>query len=72
MTTENVEVLTLIEAGRRLRIHQQSVRELIWAGQLDWVDVGTGKRPRIRTTEEAIKDFIARRTNKAPNTKAAA
>jgi hypothetical protein len=59
------QMLKLDEVACRLAIHVQSVRELIWAEELDWTNVGTGKRPRPRVADTEVERFIKARSAKA-------
>ena len=59
MTTPHL--LTVPQAAERLQIHPQAVYRLIWAGQLEWTNVGTGKRPRIRVSEKQLAAFLRER-----------
>lgn len=53
--------LTVAEAAEELRTHRQTVYRLIWANVLPWVNIGTGSRPRIRITREAVRNFTEAR-----------
>lgn len=59
------QLLELDEVASRLSIHVQSVRELIWAEELGWVNIGTGKRPRIRVADHEVERLIKARTVKS-------
>lgn len=53
--------LTVSEAAAELRTHRQSVYRLIWDQKLPWVNIGTGSRPRIRITPEALRAYLEHR-----------
>lgn len=54
----SAELLTPVEVAARLRVHRQSVYRLIWGGRLDYHDISTGKRPRLRISPEALARYI--------------
>lgn len=49
------EVVERMGAGSRTTVYR-----LIYAGELDRVDIGTGSRPRPRVPESSLADYIAR------------
>lgn len=57
---------TVEQAAEILSVHPQTVRELMWAGELAWVDVRTNKRPRPRISQTEIERFAKARTIRAP------
>lgn len=54
--------LTPAEAAFELRISEDSFMRLVAAGEIDTVDVGTGKQARTRVTWAALEAFLASRT----------
>jgi hypothetical protein len=54
--------MSVAEFGKRLGISRASAYRIVGAGQVDLTNVGTGKSPRIRITEEALKQYLAGRT----------
>jgi hypothetical protein len=66
------QLYDVAKAARLLDIHPQQVRELIWSGQLSWVDVAVGKRPRVRIEHSEIERFIAARSSAKRHTVATA
>lgn len=54
-------LLTVREAADVLRTHPQTVYRLVWAGDLDRVDIGTGKKPRFRIPSTSVQQFIKSR-----------
>lgn len=69
------QLYTVERAAQMLDVHPQQVRELIWSGELAFVDVSTGRqrdpnakrRPRVRVAHDEIEKFIRRRTGGAPS-----
>lgn len=41
-------------------VSRKTVYRLLYAGELDRVDIGTGSRPRPRVPEASLADYIAR------------
>lgn len=72
----SLKLHTVDQAAEILSLHPQQVRELIWAKELSWVNVGQGKkRPRIRVRESELERFIKTRTSGSrarPSVRAAA
>jgi hypothetical protein len=58
-------LLEIDQVAELLSIHPQSVRELIWADEIAWVNISTGKRPRIRVADHEVERFIKKRTVKS-------
>lgn len=52
---------SIIETGKRLSVHEQTVRELIRAGELGAVRVGK----RLLVSDQQIAEFIKSHTIKA-------
>lgn len=50
------------DAGKRLGVHADTVRRMVEAGEIEGIDVGTTKYPRLRISEDALKKFIDSRT----------
>lgn len=59
-------LLTIEEVAEELRISPDSVYRLISAGDLQTVNVGTGRRSRTRVTRVALEKFAANRTSDRP------
>ena len=55
------DYLTVTEVAGRMRVSDKTVRRLVWSGQLPYIPLGTGKRPRIRIRQSAIERFMASR-----------
>ncbi|GFH34318.1 hypothetical protein [Streptomyces pacificus] len=53
--------LTTGEAGARIGATSNYVRELIRAGHLDAIDIGTGDRSRFRVAIASVDQFLAER-----------
>lgn len=54
------------EAAELMSVDRSQVYVMCSTGQLEWVDVSTtGKRPRVRISQEAIDRFIQRRKHPA-------
>lgn len=60
----------LEQTAELLMINPQQVRQLIWSGDLGWVDVGTGKRPRPRVSIQEIERFVKDRSTRSPKVRA--
>lgn len=61
-----MQLLTVPEVAKRLRVGECTVWRLLQAGQLKAVDVSispASKRPRKRITEKHLEEFIAERSN---------
>jgi hypothetical protein len=56
---------TLREVAAFLRRHPDSVRSLVESGELSAVNCGTDKRRVLCFTEQAVQEFVDRRTVKA-------
>lgn len=50
--------LTTRQAGERIGATSNYVRELIHAGHLDAIDIGTGERPRFRVAASSVEKFL--------------
>jgi excisionase family DNA binding protein len=55
------QLLTPQEAGARLGVARSTVYDIVSAGHLDVVPVGTGARPCIRIPEDSLAAYIAAR-----------
>ena len=53
------------EVAKRLACSRPTVYDIVAAGHLDIVPVGTGKRPGIRIPEESLARYIAARRVRA-------
>ena len=53
--------ITTGEAASRIGSTSQYVRELIHAGHLDAIDIGTGDRPRFRVAVDSVDRFLRTR-----------
>ena len=58
------QLLTIPEVAERLSVSRTSVYDLIAAGRLERVDIGTGKQPRVRIKESVLAEFIEKSTVK--------
>jgi predicted site-specific integrase-resolvase len=54
-------MMSVTEFGHRLGISPASAYRLVASGAVQIVDVGTGRRMRMRVTEEALTEFLQRR-----------
>lgn len=55
------QLLTPTEVAARLGVARPTVYDIVAAGHLDVVSVGTGSRPGIRIPEESLTAYIAAR-----------
>jgi len=53
------------QAAEILSVHVQTVRELMWSGELAWTDLTTNKRPRPRISRAELDRFTKARTRRA-------
>jgi excisionase family DNA binding protein len=60
-----VATMSIPELGERLRISRMSAYRLVQQRRIATVPVGSGSRPRMRVTEDAFADFLARNTEPA-------
>ena len=59
------DCFTLKEVAIKLRISEEQARGLVQDGELQFINVGRGKkRPRMRFTEADLDDLIERRRRK--------
>jgi len=58
---EQLPVMTVAEFAVRIRRSRRAAYDLVAARAVDVVDVGTGKRPSYRITEEALAKFLKAR-----------
>lgn len=56
------QLLTVTQFGHRLGVGRATAYRIVAARQVDVTDVGTGRRPRLRISEKALNDYVARRT----------
>lgn len=57
------QLLTIPQVVDQLAVNSRaSVYRLVYAGELDTVDTGTGTRPRIRIPAESVEAYIKRHT----------
>lgn len=54
-------LMTIPEVADVFRVSRSSVYPLIYSGDLETVDVGTGRRPRTRVTRESVERLLQRR-----------
>lgn len=54
--------ITTGQAAARIGSTSQYVRELVHAGHLDAIDIGTGERSRFRVAGASVERFLAERT----------
>ncbi|MER6531199.1 helix-turn-helix domain-containing protein [Streptomyces sp. NPDC001508] len=59
------QLLKPSEAARRLDVSRPTVYDIVAAGHLDVVTVGTGTRPGIRIPEESLARYIEARRVRA-------
>lgn len=55
------QLLTPSEVADRLGVARTTVYDIVAAGHLDVVPVGTGSRPGIRIPEDSLAQYIAAR-----------
>lgn len=53
--------ITTGQAAARIGSTPQYVRELVHAGHLDAIDIGTGERSRFRVSGSSVEKFLADR-----------
>lgn len=63
-------LLKVAEVAEQLDTNPQSIRRMIAAREIEWIDIAIGEktkhpRPRIRISEDAIQAFLQRRTHRA-------
>ena len=60
------QLLTIKQAAARLNISTDTMRRLVWANEISYIDVNRGgKQIRARFTEEHIEEFLREREVKA-------
>jgi excisionase family DNA binding protein len=60
------QLFDLKQAAKKLDISEEQARGLVQDGELQFINVGRGKkRPRMRFTEEDLDDLIERRRRKS-------
>jgi excisionase family DNA binding protein len=62
------EVYTIPEAAARMKVSRSHIYNLIWAGELEFVNVALRKNgpTKKRISESAIADYYAARTKRHP------
>lgn len=59
-------LLTIAQAARRLNISAKLMRQLVWAGQIGYIDTNRGGRYiKARITEEHLAEYLERNEIKA-------
>lgn len=68
MQDDNTEVLTIPEAAAYMKVSRSHVYNLIWAGELEFVNVALRKNgpTKKRIRKSAIKDYYTARTKRHP------
>lgn len=61
-----IDLMTVDEVGEILRISRDGVYRRISAGEIQTVNVGSAKRPRMRITHAALEDYLNKRTSDRP------
>lgn len=61
----STQLLSVVEAGRRIGKSRHTVYRLIASGDLPAVNTSTGNRPVTKITEAAIEKWIHERTSNA-------
>jgi excisionase family DNA binding protein len=61
------KLLTVPDAADILGISPDALRRCISAGEVQYVNVGSTRRPRIRITPAALEAFIEKRTSSTPS-----
>lgn len=52
------------EAGEQIGVSEDTIRKLVKSGDLAATNIGNGSiNPKMRISEQALKDFIEARTN---------
>ena len=57
-----MNLMTVEQFGKRIGVGRATAYRHVAAGQVDVTDIGTGRRPRLRISEEAYEKFVAGRT----------
>lgn len=58
-----IQLLTVVEAGRRLRVSRSSAYRLVHDGELQVVDIARkGSKPKLRVRCDHLEALIERRT----------
>ena len=50
--------MTVAQFGKRIGVGRATAYRLVAAGRVAVVNVGTGRRPRLRVSEEAFQEFV--------------
>ena len=54
-------LLTIAQAARRLNISVKLMRQLVWAGQIDYIDTNrSGRYIKARFTETHLAEYLER------------
>lgn len=64
---------TIPETAKKLRVHRDTVYQLINRGDLESCDIAPSgsRRPKTRVSDAAIERFVAARTRKATHLRSA-
>ncbi len=60
--SEDDSLLTVEEVAARLRLSRSAVYNLIWRGEIPYVNLGCGKKRTPRIKQSAVRLFVQRRT----------
>lgn len=64
--SQGAHLFDLKQAAKKLAVSEEQARGLVQDGELQFINVGRGKkRPRMRFTEADLDDLIERRRRKA-------
>lgn len=55
------QLMTIPEFAERIRVKPRTAYDIVASGAIDVVDVGTGKRPSFRISEEALAEYLKAR-----------
>ncbi len=62
----NARLLTITEAAKRLNIGVTTLRRMVWANEISYIDLNPGGKQIIcRFTEQNILDFLRKHEVKA-------
>lgn len=56
------QLLSVAQFAKRLHVSPATAYRIVAAGRIDWTDIGTGTRPRIRISERALRKYVDGRT----------
>lgn len=57
-------LMTVIQFGERIGVPRSTAYGIVAAGLIDWTNISTGKKPRIRISEAAFQRYVAARERK--------